>query len=73
MALKIPYLYIYIKIMRDAGRSNPKSQIYVVLDKEKPCIGSVRSLNFAVVTPTTIQLIGFPNYGSTCIRKIKIS
>jgi hypothetical protein len=31
-------------------------QVYVVLDKKKLCTGSVRSLNMAVVRPTTVQL-----------------
>jgi hypothetical protein len=28
----------------------------MVLDKENPCIGSVRGLNMAAVRPTTVQL-----------------
>jgi hypothetical protein len=30
--------------------------MYVILDKEKPGIGSVRGLNMAAVRPKTIQL-----------------
>jgi hypothetical protein len=30
--------------------------MYVVLDKEKPGIGSVRGLNLAAVRPMTVQL-----------------
>jgi hypothetical protein len=30
--------------------------MYVVFDKERPCIRSIRGLNFAVVRPTTVQV-----------------
>jgi hypothetical protein len=30
-------------------------QMYVVLDKQNPDIGSIRGLNLAVVRPTTVQ------------------
>jgi hypothetical protein len=33
--------------------------MYVVLDKEKPCIGSKRGLNLAVVRGITIQLTSY--------------
>jgi hypothetical protein len=34
-----------------------ESQLDMVLDKEKPCIGSIiRCLNLAVVKPATVQL-----------------
>jgi hypothetical protein len=41
VAFKIPYVYDYM---------------YVVLDKEKPDIGSIRGLNLAAVRPTTVHL-----------------
>jgi hypothetical protein len=31
-------------------------KMYVVLDKKKPCIGSIRGLNLAAVRPTVDQL-----------------
>jgi hypothetical protein len=31
--------------------------MYVELDKEKPCIGSINGVNLESVRPTTVQLI----------------
>jgi hypothetical protein len=36
--------------------------MYVQLDKEKPAIGSIRGLNLAAVTPTTVQLTEISEY-----------
>jgi hypothetical protein len=60
VAFKIPYVYDYINELFSTqaevilNRVNPN--VYVVLDKEKFCIGSARGLNLAAVRPTTVQL-----------------
>jgi hypothetical protein len=49
---------LHNQILQETGR-NPKSQkiqVYVQLDKEKPCIGSTRGLNLAADRPTTVQV-----------------
>jgi hypothetical protein len=33
--------------------------MYVVLDKEKPGLGSIRGLNLAAVAPSTVQLTNY--------------
>jgi hypothetical protein len=54
---KIPYVYDYIpKLFRKQAEIIQK-HMYVVLDKERPCIGSIRGLNLAAVKPTTVHVI----------------
>jgi hypothetical protein len=42
--------------------------MYVVLDKEKSAIGSIRGLNLATVRPTTVQLT---NYSFRVVTYVK--
>jgi hypothetical protein len=42
-------------------------QLYMALDKEKPCIGSLRGLNLAQATPTTVQLTAVSEW----LRKLR--
>jgi hypothetical protein len=50
--LHVAFKIAYISILC----STQAIEIYVVVGKEKPCIGTVRGLNFAAVRLTTIQL-----------------
>jgi hypothetical protein len=59
VAFKFPYVYNYITdLCRTQGKAilNHENEMNVVLDKEKPGIGSIRGLNSAAVRPTTVQL-----------------
>jgi hypothetical protein len=57
MALKIPYVYDYITKSRRKQKSSKfvQIQMYVQLDREKPCIECIRGLNLAVDRPTNVQ------------------
>jgi hypothetical protein len=53
VAFKIPYVYDCItKLCRTQAE-------VMVLEKEKPGIGSIRGLNLAAVRPTAVQLTDF--------------
>jgi hypothetical protein len=42
----------------------------VVLDKEKPGIGSIRCLNLAALRPTTVQMINC-SFGVLVVTQVK--
>jgi hypothetical protein len=44
--------------------------MYMVLNKEKPCIGSVRGLNLAAVRPMTIELTEVLEHLSNLTHKL---
>jgi hypothetical protein len=59
VAFKIPYVFDYITKLCSTQSEvilNCVNLNVLVLDKEKPGIGSIRGLNLAVVRPMTIQL-----------------
>jgi hypothetical protein len=52
---KIPYVYDYIQIMQETGRSHPKSP-KSKCGQGKAMHRSVRVLNLVAVRPTTVQV-----------------
>jgi hypothetical protein len=57
MTFIIPCVYDYINKLRRTQAEvilNIEIQTQVVLDKEKPCIGSIRGLNLPAVKLTTV-------------------
>jgi hypothetical protein len=63
MALKIPYVYDYIK--NNAGNKQKSYKImtmkmFAIFHKAEPDIGSTRGLNLAVVKHATVQITILP-------------
>jgi hypothetical protein len=63
VAFKIPYVYDFItKLRRQQAKiiQTMKMRMFATLDKAKPDIESIRGLNLAAVTCTTVQMSRVP-------------
>jgi hypothetical protein len=55
VVFKLPYISILCSTQAEVIL-NQAIEIYLVVDKERPCVGTVRGFNLAAVRLTTLQL-----------------